>query len=254
MRIVIFFLALAMASPAMALPECAGPTEVPHAHIVRVERNGVLVLSDGRAAHLEGIRLPQGAADNAPQYFADDAMKALASMALVGDLNLTAIPPKEDRYDRIRVQAFGAAGWLQVELLRQGLARVEIAPDRSECAAELYAAEAQARTRHLGLWSSPAYAVRSAAAMNAAAGTFQIVEGRVLSVTIHDGRAYLDFGTDYKRDFSATISPEDKKTFTAMGVNPRDYEGRRIRLRGIVQDDNGPQIELSNPMQVELLP
>src|SRR5215467_10776259 len=48
-------------------PECAGPVELPRAPIMRVERtNDVLVLRDGRAVHLEGIRLPHGQQDHAP--------------------------------------------------------------------------------------------------------------------------------------------------------------------------------------------
>ena len=90
--------------------------------------------------------------------------------------------------------------------------------------------------------------------MTAPAGTFQIVEGRVLSVTLHDGRAWLDFGADYKRDFAATIAPGDRKTFRALGVDPRDYRGKHIRLRGMVQRDSDPQIEIANPAQIESVP
>ena len=48
--------------------------------MVRVEKNGALILSDGRAVLLEGIRLPQ--ADNSPRYIVDQAMAELTQMAL----------------------------------------------------------------------------------------------------------------------------------------------------------------------------
>jgi len=35
-----------------ARPECAGPVEIDHAIVVRVEKNGALILRDGRAVHL----------------------------------------------------------------------------------------------------------------------------------------------------------------------------------------------------------
>jgi micrococcal nuclease len=252
MRFLLFFLLLA--APALARPDCAGPVTAT-ARIARVEKNGALALADGRMALLAGIRLPQGAQDHAPANFARVALAALDAMAARGPLTLTATPPLTDRYDRIRVQAFDANGdWIQTMLLRRGLARVQIAPDRTECAAEFYAAEAEARNHRAGLWSSPVYAVRDATAMHAATGTFQIVEGRVLSVTLHDGRAWLDFGTDYKKDFAATIAPDDRKIFRTLGVDPRGYEGKRVRLRGIVQTHNGSVIELANPAQIENLP
>ena len=135
--------------------------------------------------------------------------------------------------------------------LRQ--ARVEIAPDRSECAAELYAAESDARAANAGLWAAPAYRVRAPEGLSGDTGTFQIVQGRVLTADVKDGRAYLDFGADYKTDFTVTISPDDMATFRAMGVDPRDYAGKTIRVRGIIQQFNGPEIEVANPKQVEVL-
>ena len=39
------------------IPDCAGRVEIAHAHVVRVEQNGALILADGRAVILEGIRL-----------------------------------------------------------------------------------------------------------------------------------------------------------------------------------------------------
>ena len=246
-------LLLLAAGPALARPDCAGPV-AESARILRLEKDGTLALADGRTALLEGIRLPQGDADHAPVPFARQALAALDGLAGSGPLTLTALPPRTDRYDRIRVQAFGADGtWLQIALLRRGLARVQIAPDRSECAAELYAVESDARTHHRGLWSSPAYAIRAATAMTAPAGTFQIVEGKVLHVGAASGRIFLDFSENYKRDFTAIIAPDDRKTFRAAGVDPRTYRGKRIRLRGMVQIYNGPEIEIANPAQIETL-
>lgn len=253
MRFLPFLLMLAVA-PALARPDCAGPAAMT-VRVLRVEKDGMLSLADGRAALLEGIRLPRGDADRAPMIFERQALAALQAMIRSGPLTLTTAPPRTDRYDRIRVQAFGTDGaWLQAALLRRGLARVDIAPDRSECSTELYAAEAEARARHLGLWSSPAYAIRSATAMTAPAGTFQIVEGRVLHVGAAGGRIFLDFGEDYRRDFTAIIDRDDRKVFRTMGVDPRAYRGKRIRLRGMVQRYKGPEIEIANPAQIEWLP
>ena len=99
-------------------------------------------------------------------------------------------------------------------LLERGLARVEIAPDREECAPDLYEAEARARGALLGLWALPQYAVRQAGSLTGnLAGSFQLVEGKVANVGVHDGRAVLDFRDDYWQGFSATVAPEDRKAF-----------------------------------------
>ena len=168
---------------------------------------------------------------------------------------MTSTPPRQDRYGRIRVQGFDHV-WLQTALLERGLARVEIAPDREECAPDLYEAEAKARAASSGLWALPQYAVKQAASLNAGmAGSFQLVEGKVVNVGAHDGRAFLDFRDDYRQGFSATVAPEDRKIFRNAGFVLEDLTGRHVRLRGVVEAFGGrPEIALSNPYQIELVP
>ncbi|MEJ0025572.1 MAG: thermonuclease family protein [Rhizomicrobium sp.] len=248
------FLFLAAAVPAAALPSCAGPAEIAGGQLLRVERNGAVILTDGRATHLEGIRLAAGAADRAPQAFADQAISAILAMARKAPLTLTAVPPKEDRYDRIRGQLFAGDGtWVQLALLRKGLARVALAPDRTECFTELYEAEAEARAARAGLWAVPAYAVRTPDTVGRDTGTFQIVEGTVRNAELKNGRAYLNFGADWRTDFTVTVDPEDMPNFRKLGVDPRAYAGQTIRVRGLVQFLNGPEIEIANPQSVEVV-
>ena len=245
------------AAQAASIPDCAGAIEIESVRILRVEHtNDVLVLRDGRAIHMEGIILPRGGKDHAPSWVADQAFDALNKFVKGRELTVTAVNPKEDRYDRVRGQIFNndsAEPWLQRSLLARGLARVDIAPDRGECSEELYAAEAQARAAHLGLWSVPAYQLRTPEGLGGDTGTFQVVEGQVLSADVKDGRAYLDFGPDYRTDFTITIAPADMANFRSQGVDPRDYQGKRIRVRGFIQQLNGPEIEIAGPKQVELV-
>ncbi|MGC9954419.1 MAG: thermonuclease family protein [Rhizomicrobium sp.] len=245
---------LACGETQAAAPPCAGDVEIGDAPIARVEHNDVLILNDGRALHLEGIRLPHAAQDRAPQALEDQAYEALNALTKNQDVEARAVWPKEDRYDRVRSQIFTKGGtWVQSELLRRGLARVDLAPDRGECFRELYDAESAARAAQAGIWSSPAYAIRTPDTVKADVGTFQIVLGKVLSTDLRDGRAYLNFGTDWKTDFTVTISPDDMKTFRRMGVDPLGYQDKLVRVRGIVQWLNGPEIEIGNPKQIELL-
>jgi micrococcal nuclease len=237
----------AIAAKAAIIPDCAGRVEIGKARVVRVEKNGALVLSDGRAVLLEGIRL---ASDSRP--LGEMALATLSQLAKQGPLTFTSTPPKEDRYDRIRAQGFASAGWLQIVLLEQGLARVEIAPDRNECSPDLYAAEASARSRRVGLWAAAGSAPRKPQEMKGTTGSFQVVEGWVTNVGSGAGRVFIDFSSDWQRGFSAVIAPEDRRAF-------RDYDldglhAKHVRIRGMVQDFRGrPEIALSNPAQIEIL-
>jgi micrococcal nuclease len=172
---------------AAILPACIPPTELSRGKVTRIEHDGILALQDGRAVRLEGIMLPAGASDHAPEFLAAEAIAALSNLARGRMAILAAQPPKEDRYGRLRAQLLlpdhAGALWLQLSMLRRGLARVSIAPDRRECASELYAAETGARIQKAGIWSAAAYVVRTPVRVPPDTGTFQIVEGLVESVT-----------------------------------------------------------------------
>lgn len=242
---------------ASGLPDCAGAVEVSNLQVLRAEKNGVLVLNDGRAVVAEGLRLPNAAQDRAPGFIGDQAVAELNDLVRGRMVTLTVHIPKEDRYGRIRTQVFfpedDKEPWLQTAMLRRGLARVAIAPDRTECASELYAAEGEARAKRYGIWASAVYAVRNPGNVGRDIGTFQIVEGKVLNADVKEGRAYLNFGADWRTDFTVTIAPQDMKAFRAANIDPRDYVGKTIRVRGMVQSLNGPEIEIAIPQDVEVL-
>gem|GEM_PF-485122 len=252
------------------VPDCAGSVEIAHAHVVRVEKNGALVLGDGRTVILEGVRMP--GADDALQPLASRALARLREMAQAGPVTFTTVVPKLDRYGRLRAQAFGPArearqtnapardarqtnelAWLQIAMLEQGLARVAVSPDRNECAPDLYEAEQRGREKHAGLWALPDGRPRSPEAMKGSdTGSFQVVEGRVSGVGHNGGRVFIDFGSGGKRMFSAVIQPEDHRAFRDFDLD--GLEAHHIRIRGMVEAWRGqPQIALSNPAQIEVL-
>ncbi len=236
---------------AMPLPDCAGDVVIAQARIVLVKNSGVLVLEDGRSVLLEGIRLPGADYPAAPA--AAQALAILRELAMRDRVVLTSTHPRNDRYGRIRAQAFGTV-WLQTELLKRGLARVSVMPDRQECSPDFYEAEIEARNAGRGLWALPNFAVRQAVSFSAPEGSFQLVEGRIINVAIHDGRAFLDFNDDYRNGFSATIAPEDRKAFRDAEPALETLVGRKVRLRGIVEDFNGRrEMALFNPRQIEVL-
>jgi len=257
MRIISLALALAGALldpvDGMAVSDRAGPIAGTRAQLLRLDKNDSLVLSDGRVAHLEGILLPLGKLDRAPQSFADESRAAIVALVKTTPLTLRSLPPEIDRHGRLRVQAFVRDQWIQAFLLGRGLARVAIAPDRTDCASELFAAEALARIARRGLWAAPSYAVRDPSNVQRDIWTFQIVEGKVLNVSVKNGRAYLNYGANWRSDFTALVDPVDMPNFRALGVAPRSYAGQTIRVRGWVEWHNGPEIEVANPQGIEVV-
>jgi hypothetical protein len=143
--------------------------------------------------------------------------------------------------------------WLQGALLSRGLARVKTLPGNTGWLKEMLELERSARAAGRGLWSDERYRLRSPDELQDVADRFQIVEGIVVDVAIVGGRGYLNFGPDYRTDFTVTFDATVRRLFEQSGVDPLAVKGRRIRVRGWLELFNGPMIELTHPEQIEVL-
>jgi endonuclease YncB( thermonuclease family) len=220
-----------------------------------------LVLEDGRQVRLVGIqapKLPLGRPNFETWPLAEEAKAALGALALGRRLRLAYGGRRMDRHGRLlahlyAAEADGAERWVQGALLEQGMARVYSFADNRALVAEMLALERAARAARRGIWTNPFYAIRDAEAAGGHLGTFQLVEGLVLEAAVVRGRAYLNFGADWREDFTATLAPEVRRRFEAEGIDPRDYQGIRLRVRGWLKSYNGPMIEVTHPEQIEVL-
>jgi endonuclease YncB( thermonuclease family) len=243
-----------MLAPASALA-CIPPdpaAKVPaRAVAVAVGDGQTLRLDTGASLRLAGILAPR-----AGEPFAAEAGAGLAQLAVGQSLVLHPGPQAFDRYGRILAQAdLESSGlWLQGVLLDRGLARAMTLKDNRGCAAELLAREAAARAAGRGLWALPGYAVRRAERIGRAdLGRFVIVEGTVRAVAVFSDRAYLNYGPDYRKDFTAEIAGPDLALFRAEGYDLKALAGQAVRVRGWLQMLNGPMIALTHPEQIEKL-
>ena len=83
--------------------------------------------------------------------------------------------------------------------------------------------------------------------------TFQTVEGVVRESAGTREAALLNFGADWRTDFSVGIARSELGLFTAAGIEPRRLKGKRVRVRGWLGSWNGPFIEVRDPAEIEIL-
>jgi endonuclease YncB( thermonuclease family) len=214
-------------------------------------------LADGNVFRLAGLIAPEPPLGYRGVWrTAERARDAAALLAEGVRLDLRA--EARDRWGRWLGTAVLPDGRDLAEvLLGAGWAVVSGHPPAPEAARRL-SLESGARARGDGLWSDPYYAVRAADTLpgeadDLAPARFLLVEGQVLEAAVVRGRAYLNFGPDWRTDFTATLSPDARRTFREAGLDPRDWQGRRIRVRGWLLSWNGPMIEVVSPAQVEVL-
>ena len=82
---------------------------------------------------------------------------------------------------------------------------------------------------------------------------FQIVEGTVVAVARRRNWTYLNFGPDYRLDFTIAVRAGDRQAFKGSDMVLGALAGRRLRVRGWIESWNGPLIKVSHPEQIEVL-
>ncbi|MGE0408390.1 MAG: thermonuclease family protein [Amphiplicatus sp.] len=159
-----------------------------------------------------------------------------------------------DRWNRrVAKVILSDGGTMQERLVASGEARVRPESDDRPFIQRLLALEGEARATRRGLWRAPAFRVFDAADAAPAVGAFNLVEGVVVTAAKRGGRVYLNFGEDYRTDFTAAAKPSAARRWAKAGLDLVALADARLRLRGHVVWINGPSIEIVHPMQVECL-
>jgi endonuclease YncB( thermonuclease family) len=220
------------------------------------------VLDDGREVRLAAIEvppLPPPTESTAPPGGAA-ARDGLAAILAGTEIVLKQAEPRAtDRYGRLLAFAVGTRAGVersvQADLIAAGLARVAARVGRPACAAELLRREKAARAAKLGLWANSYYDSLDAenpGEVLAAQGRFALVEGKVVSVRESGATIYVNFGRRWSTDFTVTILKRNERSFAAAGLEPKKLAGRRVRVRGWIEERGGPWIEAARPEQIEL--
>lgn len=197
-------------------------------------------------------------------YFSHDVMdylnKSLVGRNIAVFANITKKEGDKDRYGNILGHVMVDDGrWVQEDIIAKGLAWVQSSETNRDLVLPLYRNEITARENKIGMWAEPEFVVRNDLNIHAYLNTFQLFEGTVKRVSINDD-VFLYFGDDPKTDFTIRI-PQKKKDLFLMSaelagqgtywVDFLEFKGLRVRIRGWVQQNNGPMIEWSHPEQIE---
>lgn len=244
-------------------PEAGTPCELkpgPTRSVVRVIDAETVQLDDGREVRLIGALAPRSPdlSGNADLWMPEEnAVTALRTLLLGRTVELGFAGRRQDRYGRLLAHVFlkrdGKRIWVQGELLRNGFARAYGLPGSYACIKELLAHEQVARDGHAGIWTNAAYAVRDAwrsRSLLRERNSYQIVAGRVARVKVTRARTYLDFGKNWRKDFSVGVNAKILRANPEWAKTLASLEGRRVEVRGWIDYSFGPFIHIEDPSQI----
>ena len=214
-----------------------------------------------RLAAIQAPKLPLGRKGFEAWPLGEESKATLQKLTHGKTLQLYYGGERRDRYGRALAQTFTLNDerlpelWLQEEMVRLGMARVYTWPDSYQNSEKLYAAEIKARDAKRGIWGNDYYHIRRPEpnALAQDIDSYQIVQGVITSAADVRGQIYLNFGADYKTDFTIAIAKRDRKRFKRAGLDPLSLEGATVRVRGWIELSNGPMVWLDHPERLEVL-
>jgi micrococcal nuclease len=267
---------IALADNAHATPfdACEAPSGGPltpiTAQVKRVSGGATFIIDDGREVHLAGVEAPFNHLDEpAPSGSVDlpaSADSTLENMIAGRQVTLYPVAGQPDRHGRLRARVLRVDGdlWVEPALVSLGLARVEPHPDDYGCARYLQSLETVARAGGKGIWADPRYSVHQATEpqLRVWTGRYILVEGKIVSTGQSGNRRYLNFGSNFSRDFAVVL--DDKSgapsrrgaarkpgRFATEGFESADIVGRTIRVRGVLMPGGGGLMVPSVPEEIE---
>ena len=221
------------------------------------------LLDDGQEIRLPGIEVPLLARASETGARADAGRGARAALIALLDgetVELRQAGANVNRYGRRLAHAYFMRDASQKsaahEMLAAGFARVSAHVGDVVCAGEMLAREEAARKAELGLWGEAYYSIVSGENLTelmSEQGRFTVVEGRVASVRENGGTIYVNFGRRWSQALTVTILKRHERGFVSAGLDPRRLANLRVRVRGWIEDRNGPRVEATRPEQIEIL-
>ena len=248
MRFLLSFLLVAMALfPADALTV---PNRVAH-----VYDGDTVKLSSGQKVRLLGVDSTEtGKGSEADEPFSQEAGEKVREWIEGKPVKLVRGGERKDPFGRHLAFVETSDGRdVGAMLLELGLALVYVHPAAMDRLEDYLQMEDEARKKGVGIWSRPDVRVVAHDRAAGHTGGYRIVRGRVVKTSITRKRVYLNFGEDWKRDFTVTIPNRDLKRFRQVEIDLRKYQGRLVEVRGRIHDHSGPSIQVSHPLAIRII-
>lgn len=245
-----------------ANPSC----DLPHlrtALVSKVYKDGRLQLESGEIVRLIGV-MPVKFIDN-PTNSITKRLNKIARLTITllrkevqgQEIELYQSGRTHDRYNRLLAHVTTKKGtWLQGLLLQKGLARSYSYADNRACMKKMLTLESLARKEQRGLWRYRLFAPQPALNQKQLLQKryrFTLVEGRVQKVAVVKGWVFLNFGNNWRHDFTIAIKRKYKKKIAKSGLDLEALAGRTVRVRGWIERWNGPLIKVTHKEQIEQL-
>jgi len=195
-----------------------------------VDENGVIICEEGKKLAIASVILKKGATD-----YIKDNWSGREVILQYGKNKL-------DRNGNDLVQIKDDKdNWLQGELIERSLVHVYPSMDNDVFAQQMLSMDRADVLSPFDLEGN----------IGKYKGKFAVVEATVLQVKRVRNNIFINFGEDWRTDFTVLIKKSNENNFT--GIDVMSIAGKKIRVRGWVEEYNGPLIKAYGRYNLEII-
>ncbi|MCF7873313.1 MAG: thermonuclease family protein [Candidatus Omnitrophica bacterium] len=234
------------------------PTDYSKIKVEKVIDGDTIVLSTGESLRYIGIDTPESRIKKGnqfvydPQPFAIEATQLNKELVEGKSVRIEFDIDKKDRYGRLLGYCFVGDTFVNEKLTEEGYAVLYTYPPNIRYVDLLVQAQKKARQNNRGIWG--VYKTINHKQAGNYINQIRTVRGRVLNTYQSNNCTYLNFGSDYKTDFTVVIFNNTLDYFHNEKINPVSfYKGKMIEVSGRIREYNGPEIIVNSPEEIRII-
>ena len=237
---------------------CTPSYDYSHIKVIDVIDGDTIKLANGKLLRYIGLDTPElrikkgGKFIYSPQPFSKEAtefnQKLVANKFITVEFDVERV----DRYGRLLGYCFVDDTFVNARLIEEGFATLYTWPPNIKYVDLLVNSQKKARQEKKGLWG--AYETIHHTQANQYINQIRTVEGKVVNTYQSPKCVFLNFGSNYRTDFTVVIFNNVLASFHEKGIDPLTfYKGKRIRLSGRIREYNGPEIIVNTPHEIQVI-
>ena len=229
-----------------------------HIKVVEVIDGDTVKLENGKILRYIGIDAPEMRKKIKekwtynPAPFAEEAKEYNKKLVEGKYIRVEFDVKKIDEYGRLLGYVFVDNTFVNAKLLEEGLAVLYTRPPNVKYVDLFVKLQKKARQEEKGLWGN--CKVIDASSAYKFIGQIRTVRGRVLSTYRSQNCIFLNFGKDWRKDFTIVIFKESWDYFKRKGIDPIVfYKNKMVEVTGRIREYNGPEIIVNLPEEIIVL-
>ncbi|MFH1772373.1 MAG: thermonuclease family protein [Candidatus Omnitrophota bacterium] len=237
---------------------CQAAPDYSRIQVVEVIDGDTIKLSNGEIVRYIGIDTPETYIKSAkkfaynPQPFSLEAKEFNRNLVMGRFIRVEFDVERYDKYKRLLGYCFIEDTFINAEILRQGYASLYTRPPNVKYSENLLSAYRYAKEMKNGLWG--AYETIDSDSAHNYIDQIRTVHGKVVNTYKSESCIFLNFGKNYRTDFTIVIFNDSIDYFTENNIDPLSYyRNRMVEATGRIRQYNGPEIIVHGPQEIIIL-